>query len=57
MEVETVADCLNIFDDAIVEGVITITILENIHKYLVEREHSWYIEEKIALTNVLRRIN
>ena len=37
MEVETIADCLNIFDDALIEGVNTIGNLESIHKYLVER--------------------
>ena len=57
MEVETIADCLNVIDDALVEGVNTIGILESIHRFLVEREHSWCIEERIALRNVLKRIN
>ena len=57
MEVETIADCLNIIVDALVQGVNTIKFLESIHKYLVEKEHRWYIEERIALRNVLKRIN
>ena len=57
MEVKSVGDCSNIIDDAIVEDVNTISNLENIHKYLLEREHSYYIEERVALSNVLRRTN
>ena len=45
MEVETIAGCLNIIDDGLVEGVNTIAILESIQKYLVEREESEFIED------------
>ena len=38
MQAETTADCLNIIDDALIEGVNTIGILESIHKNLVEKE-------------------
>ena len=57
MEVKSVSDCLNIIDDNIVEDVNTISNLESIPKYLLEREHSYYIEDRVALSNVLRRIN
>ena len=47
MEVETIAGCLNIIDDGLVEGVNTIAILESIQKYLVEREESEFIEDML----------
>ena len=56
MEMKPVNDCLNIIDDAIIEDVNTFSNLESIHKYLLEIEHSYYIEERVALSNVLGRI-
>ena len=60
MEVKSVSDCLNIIDDAIVENIgkcIGISNLENIHKYLLEKGQSDFIEDRVALSNVLSQIN
>ena len=60
MEVKPVSDCLNIFDDTIAENVgkyISISSLENNHKYLLENGQSNFIEDRIALSNVLLQIN
>ena len=60
MEVKAVSDCLNIIDDAIVQNIgknITISDLENIHKYLLEKGQSDFIEDRVALSNVLSQIN
>ena len=48
---------MNIIDDAIVDDGKTNSNLESIHKHLLERDHSYYIEETVAPSNVLRRIN
>ena len=57
MEVKSVSDCLKIIVDAIVEDVNTFSNIESIHKYLLEREHSYYIEERVDLSNIFRQIN
>ena len=57
---KSVSDCLKIIDDAIVENIgifIGISILENIHKYLLEKGQTELIEDRIALSNVLSQIN
>ena len=60
MEMKSVSDCLNIIDDAIVENIgnyFGISILENIHKDLLEIGQSDFIEDRVALSNVLSLIN
>ena len=57
MKVRSVSDCLNLIDDSLVENIIGISILENIHKNLLELEQSDFIEAWVALSNVLRQIN
>ena len=60
MEVKSVSDCLNIIDGAIFENngrYIGISNLENNHKYLLEKEQSDFVEDRIALSNVLSQIN
>ena len=47
MQVKSVSDCLNIIDDSIVEKIIGISNLENIHKYLLEKGK--VISSKIGL--------
>ena len=57
---KSVSDCLNIIDDARVENIgknIGISDLENIHKYLLEKGQSDFIEDRVALPNVLSQIN
>ena len=57
---KSVSDCLKIIDDAIVENIgkfIGVSILENIHKYLLEKGQTEFIEDRIALSNVLSQIN
>ena len=57
MKVKSVSDCLHIFDDAIVEKIIDLSDLENIHQYLLEKGRSDFIENRVALANVLSQIN
>ena len=57
---KSVSDCLNFNDDAIVENFgkyFGISILDDINKYLLERGQSELIEERVALSNVLRQTN
>ena len=59
MEVKSIGDCLNNIDDDIVENngkYIGISILENIHKYLLEIGQSDFIEDRVAPSNVLSQI-
>ena len=60
MEVKSIKDCVNIFDDVIVENIgkyIGISNLENVHVYKLEKRQSDFIEDRIALSNVLSQIN
>ena len=50
MEVKSVSDCLNIIDFAIVENNIGSSDLEDIHKYLLEKEESEFVEDRVALS-------
>ena len=57
---KSVSDCLNIIDDAIVENIgkfIGISNLESIHKYLLEKGQSNFIEDRVALSNVFSQIS
>ena len=54
---KSVSDCLNIIDYAIVENIIGSSDLENIHKYLLEKGESDFIEDRLALSKVLSQIN
>ena len=57
---QTICGCLNIIDDAIVEhnGKYTgISNLESIHKCLLEKRQSDFIEDRVALSNVLGQIH
>ena len=57
MEVKSVSDCLNIIDQAtIVENIIGSSDLEDIHKYLLEKGQSNFIEDRVALSKVLSQI-
>ena len=56
---KSVSDCLNTIDDAIVEKngkYITISDLEIIHKYLLEKGQSNFIEDRLAQSNVLSQL-
>ena len=60
MEVNSISDCLNLLDDALVENsgrYIGISKLENFHKHLLEIEQSDFIENRVALSTVLSQIN
>ena len=60
MEVKSMDNSLNVIDDAIVENkgkYIGISDLENIHKYLLEIGQSDFIEDRVALSNVLSQKN
>ena len=60
MKVKSVSDCLNIIDDVMVENIgkyIGTSILENIHKHLLENGQTDFIEDRVALSNVLGQIN
>ena len=60
MEVKSVSDCLNTIYDAIVETIgnyIGISNLENIHKYLIEKRQSTFIEDRVALSNMFSQTN
>ena len=51
---------MNIIDDAIVEILgkyFSISALENIHKNLLEKGQSDFIEDKVAPSNVLSQMN
>ena len=56
MEVKSVSDCLNIIDFAIVENIIVNSDLEDIHKYLLEKEESEFIEDRVVLPQVFSQI-
>ena len=49
MEVKSVSDCLNLIDFAIVKNIIGSSDLEDIHKYLLEKGQSDFIEHRVAL--------
>ena len=59
MEVKSLTVCLNIIDDVIVENIgkyIGISGLENIYKHLLEKRQIDFIEDRVALSNVLSQI-
>ena len=56
MELKSVSDCFNIIDFAIVENIIVNSDLEDNHKYLLEKEESEFIEDRVALPQVLSQI-
>ena len=53
MEVKSVNVCLNIIDFVIVEYIFGSSDLEDIHKYLLEKGQSDFIEDRVALSKVL----
>ena len=57
MGVKSVSDCLNIIDRAIVENIIGSSDLEDVHKYLLEKGQSDFIEDRVALSIVISQIN
>ena len=57
MDVKSVSDCLNNTDFAIVENVIGSSDLEYVRKYFLDEGENDFIEERLALSNVLRQIN
>ena len=60
MEVKLLQDCFNIVDDVIVENIgknIASSNLENVHKYLLQKGQSDFIEDRIALSNLLSQVN
>ena len=57
MEVKSVSDCLNIIDIAIDENIFGNSDLENIHKYLLEKKESDFIEDRVDLSKVFSQIN
>ena len=60
MEVKSVSDCLNNFDDVIVENFgkfIGVSNLENIRESLLDKGQSDFIEDRVALSNVFSKIN
>ena len=57
MEVKSVSDCLNIIDLAIVENIIGSSDLEDIHKNLLEKGQSEFIEDRVAPSKVLSQLN
>ena len=57
MEVKSVSDCLNNIDFAIVENKFVSSDLEDIHRYLLEKGESDFIEDRVALSEVLSQIN
>ena len=56
MEVKSVGDCLNIIDFSMIGIVFGNSDLENIHKYLLEKGQSDFVENKFALSKVLSQI-
>ena len=59
MELKTISHCLSSVDFAIVENVklLSIKSLEDIHYHLLKFRQTVYIENDIALFNVLKQIN
>ena len=57
MEVKSVSDSLNLIDFAVVENIIGSSDLEDIHKYLLEKGQSDFIEHRVALSKVLSQLN
>ena len=59
MEPKTICGCLTSIDFAIVENVklLSIESLEDIHNHLLKFRQTGYIENIIALFNVLKQIN
>ena len=48
---------MHIIDFAIVENIIGSSDLEGIHKYLLEKGQSDFIEDRVTLSKVLSQIN
>ena len=60
MEVKSVGDCLKVYDHVIIKNIakyIGVSDLENVHKYLLEIGQSDYIEDRVAVSNVLSQKN
>ena len=60
MEVNSNGDCLNFIDDAFVEIIWKDngnSNLGTIHEYLLEMGQSDFLADRVALSNMLRRIN
>ena len=59
METKTISDCLNIIDRAIVGNIrlISTEYLGEIHNRLLNVRQNMYIENTVALLNVLKQIN
>ena len=59
MEMKSVSDCLNKIDEALAKNIgkyIGISDLENFFKFLLKRIPSDFIENRVALSNVLSQI-
>ena len=58
MEPKTLSDCLSSIDFAIVENVklLSIKSLEGIHNHLLKFRRTGYMENNIALLNILKQI-
>ena len=57
---KSIKDCLNVIDGVIIENIwksISIPGLEKIRKCFLENGQSDFIEDNIALSNVLSQIN
>ena len=59
METKTISDCLSSIDSAIVENVRLLSIkkLVDIRNRFLEYRNTEYIENSIALLNILKHIN
>ena len=59
MERQSLSDCLSSIDFAIVENVqlLSIKSLEDIHNHFLRFRRTGYIENKFALSNILKQIN
>ena len=59
MEPKTISDCLSSINFTIVENVklLSIKSVEDIHNHLLKFRRTGYIENNIALLNILKQIN
>ena len=59
MEPKTISDCLSSIDNALVQNVklLSIKSLEDIHNHFLKFRRTGYIENIIALLNILKQIN
>ena len=56
MEMQSVSDCLNIIDDAIVEIYWYFKFRKKNQKYLLEKGQCNFIEDRVALSNVFSQM-